>query len=61
VAAALLAVARNEDSRKCLILLGEILDVPELCDRLLQVLRPAEVAEPAPKPKVKRAGKGTKP
>jgi transcriptional regulator with XRE-family HTH domain len=40
VAAALLAVARHEDSRKCLILLGEILDTPGLSDRLLGVLQP---------------------
>jgi len=33
-------VARHEDTRKCLILLAEILDAPGLADRLLQVLRP---------------------
>ena len=40
VSAALLRVARNEDSRKCLILLGAILELPDLADRLLQVLSP---------------------
>jgi hypothetical protein len=40
VSAALLQVAKNEDSRKCLILLGAILELPDLADRLLQVLRP---------------------
>jgi hypothetical protein len=40
VSAALLQVARNEDSRKCLILLGAILELPDLADRLLQVLGP---------------------
>ena len=40
VAAALLAVAKHEDSRKCLVLLGEILDTPGLPDRLLSVLKP---------------------
>jgi transcriptional regulator with XRE-family HTH domain len=40
VAAALLAVARHEDSRRCLVLLGEILDTPGLVDRLLGVLKP---------------------
>jgi transcriptional regulator with XRE-family HTH domain len=40
VSAALLAVARNDDSRKCLTLLGAILEVPDLAERLLDVLRP---------------------
>jgi transcriptional regulator with XRE-family HTH domain len=40
VSSALVRIARNEDSRKCLILLGEILELPELADRLFQVLRP---------------------
>ncbi len=37
---ALLALARHEDSRKCLILMEAILDTPNLAERLLQVLRP---------------------
>jgi hypothetical protein len=41
VSAALLLVAKNEDSRKCLMLLGAILELPDLADRLLQVLCPA--------------------
>ena len=36
---ALLKVARHEDSRKCFILLAEILETPGLADRLLQVLK----------------------
>ena len=36
---ALLKVARHDDSRKCFILLAEILDTPGLGDRLLQVLK----------------------
>jgi len=36
---ALLKVARHEDSRKCFILLAEILGTPGLADRLLQVLK----------------------
>jgi hypothetical protein len=36
---ALLKVARHEDSRKCFMLLAEILDTPGLADRLLQVLK----------------------
>jgi transcriptional regulator with XRE-family HTH domain len=44
---ALLAVARHEDSRKCLMLLDAILDTPNLAERLLQVLRPEKGSAPA--------------
>ena len=37
---ALITVARHEDSRMCLILLGAILENPGLAERLLQVLKP---------------------
>ena len=37
---ALLDIARHEDSRRCLILLGAILETPGLVDRLLHVLKP---------------------
>jgi transcriptional regulator with XRE-family HTH domain len=37
---ALLKISRHDDSRKCLLLLGAILDTPQLADRLLQVLKP---------------------
>ncbi len=37
---ALLALARHDDSRKCLMLLEAILENPGLADRLLQVLKP---------------------
>ena len=37
---ALLDVARHDDSRKCLTLLGAILENPGLAERLLQVLQP---------------------
>jgi transcriptional regulator with XRE-family HTH domain len=40
VSRALLDVARHEDSRRCLVLLGAILDTPGLVDRLLQALKP---------------------
>jgi transcriptional regulator with XRE-family HTH domain len=39
---ALLLVAKHHDTRKCLILLGAILEAPELVERLSEVLRPAE-------------------
>ncbi len=41
---ALLALAKHEDSRKCLVLMAAILDTPKLGDRLLQVLRPDKAA-----------------
>jgi transcriptional regulator with XRE-family HTH domain len=37
---ALLTISRHDDSRKCLVLLGAILETPGLVDRLLQVLKP---------------------
>jgi len=37
---ALLQVAKHEDSRKCLVLLGAILETPNLVDRLMEVLKP---------------------
>lgn len=59
VCQALLRVARHEDSRMCLVLLGAILDNPGLAERLLQVLKPAPAsaaAEASPKalPKIIR-------
>jgi transcriptional regulator with XRE-family HTH domain len=41
---ALLAIARHDDSRMCLVLLSNILDNPGLADRLLEVLKPAPAA-----------------
>jgi transcriptional regulator with XRE-family HTH domain len=38
---ALLAIARVPNSRRCLVLLKEILETPDLAERLFQVLRPA--------------------
>ena len=35
----LLEVAKHKDSRKCLLLLGAILETPELPDRLMEVLK----------------------
>ena len=37
---ALLNVAKNENSRRCLVLLDAILETPQLVERLLSVLRP---------------------
>ena len=50
VSRALLRVARHADSRRCLALLGAIVDTPGLADRLVQVLGPhrhGSVARPA--------------
>ena len=49
---ALLDVARHEDSRRCLILLGAILETPQLADRLLQVLRPGAAAGARAQPRM---------
>jgi len=40
VSEALLKIARHEDSRKATVLLGAILETPNLVDRLMQVLKP---------------------
>jgi transcriptional regulator with XRE-family HTH domain len=40
VAHALLQVAKHEDSRRCVVLLGAILETPSLVDRLMEVLKP---------------------
>ena len=41
VAEVLLKAARQKDTRKCLLLLGAVLDTPGLAERLLEALRPA--------------------
>jgi transcriptional regulator with XRE-family HTH domain len=40
VSKALLAIAKHHDSRRCLILMKEILENPGMAERLLDVLRP---------------------
>ncbi|HLH03769.1 MAG TPA: helix-turn-helix transcriptional regulator [Bryobacteraceae bacterium] len=44
LAEALLALARHDDSRRCLLLLKAVLETPELVDRLWEVLQPKEEA-----------------
>lgn len=39
---ALLKLARHDDSRKCVLLLGHILDTPHLVERLCEVLAPKQ-------------------
>jgi transcriptional regulator with XRE-family HTH domain len=41
---ALLTLAQNKDSRRCLLLLEAVLETPSLAERLLQVLRPESAA-----------------
>jgi transcriptional regulator with XRE-family HTH domain len=40
VSEVLIQVARDQDTRRCLLLLGEILNTPGLADRLFEALRP---------------------
>jgi transcriptional regulator with XRE-family HTH domain len=40
IAEVLIKAARQKDTRKCLLLLGAIVDTPGLADRLLEALRP---------------------
>jgi transcriptional regulator with XRE-family HTH domain len=42
---ALLTLAQNKDSRRCLLLLESVLETPSLVERLLQVLRPESAAK----------------
>lgn len=39
---ALLEISQHGDSRQCLLLLGAILEAPQLAERLMSVLRPGE-------------------
>jgi transcriptional regulator with XRE-family HTH domain len=45
---ALLTLAQNKDSRRCLLLLEEVLKTPSLADRLLEVLRPESAKTQSP-------------
>jgi len=45
---ALLRLMRHPDSRKCLVLLGTIIDTPELVDRLLDALGPVPPSSTPP-------------
>jgi transcriptional regulator with XRE-family HTH domain len=47
VRAALLAVAQNEDSRRCILLLGTLVEMPGMVDRLSDVLEPRKPAAAA--------------
>jgi transcriptional regulator with XRE-family HTH domain len=45
---ALVTIARHNDSRMCLVLLGAIINNPGLAERLLQVLKPTAERSPTP-------------
>jgi transcriptional regulator with XRE-family HTH domain len=49
---ALLTLAQNNDSRRCLLLLEAVLETPALVDRLLQVLRPEVMTPQAESPAI---------
>jgi transcriptional regulator with XRE-family HTH domain len=51
---ALLAAARHEDTRMCLLLLGAILETPNLAERLLHVLKPDALESNVRRPPVFR-------
>ena len=46
---ALLELAKHDDSRRCVVLLGAILETPSLVDRLTEVLIPGVAPEPQSK------------
>ncbi len=56
---ALLAVAKHEDSRCCLLLLESVLEMPTLAERLLELLRPAKLDRPASVGGAAGIGEGT--
>ncbi|HYU47815.1 MAG TPA: helix-turn-helix transcriptional regulator [Terriglobales bacterium] len=47
VSEVLIKVARDQDTRRCILLLGEILNTPGLAQRLFEALRPATTPEMA--------------
>ncbi len=51
---ALLQLAKQPDTRKCLVLLGAILETPELVERLAEVLKPSLTAA-SPRGRAKRS------
>ena len=55
---ALLQLAKHEDSRKCLVLMGAILETPQLMDRLMEVLKPERATRKAMKEKLELAKAG---
>jgi transcriptional regulator with XRE-family HTH domain len=57
---ALLQLAKHDDSRRCLVLLGAILETPTLVDRLTEVLKSEAALEPREERKRLRKGEQEK-
>ena len=57
VAHALLEVAKHEDSRRCIVLLGAILETPSLVERLMEVLKPEAALAPKQERELLRKGR----
>jgi transcriptional regulator with XRE-family HTH domain len=57
---ALLRVAKHPDTRKCLILLGAVLEAPQLLERLVEVLKP-DLSERPKRSAEKRSHPGVRP
>jgi transcriptional regulator with XRE-family HTH domain len=57
LSSALLDLAKHHDTRKCLVLLGAILETPELVERLTEVLKP-ELRNAPHRPSRKRKSPG---
>ncbi len=55
--ASLIEISKHEDSRRCIVLLGAILDTPKLVERLLTVLKP-EALKDEPGAKTSRSLNG---
>jgi hypothetical protein len=55
-----LEVAKHEDSRRCIVLLGAILETPSLVDRLMEVLKPEAVQDSQEERERLRKGKKAK-
>jgi transcriptional regulator with XRE-family HTH domain len=53
---ALLEVAKHDDSRRCIVLLGAILETPSLVDRLMEVLKPETTRESSEQRELLRRG-----
>ena len=51
---ALLTVARHDDSRMCILLLGTILENPGLSERLMEVLKTPAAASPSARLKARK-------
>jgi transcriptional regulator with XRE-family HTH domain len=57
---ALMGIAKHRETRTCLLLLGAILDTPELVDRLAEVLLPSS-SDPSRKRRAERSSSGSRP